>query len=148
VSGISPLNILFFKLQRTTMRLNSWSKRIFGNARIELHTATDIIYRLDMAQGTRSLSSDECDLRRDLKLRMLGHAVIERARRRQASRMVWLKEGDAYTHFCHLKANSRSRKKLIPCLRKSSGEFAWALKRKNKSCTTTSFASLEQKNIG
>jgi hypothetical protein len=49
VSGISPLSILFFKLQQTMMRLKSWSKRIFGNAHIELHMATDIIYRLNMA---------------------------------------------------------------------------------------------------
>jgi hypothetical protein len=42
--------------------------------------ATEVIYRLDMAQETRPLSSDECELRRDLKLRLLGLASIERAR--------------------------------------------------------------------
>jgi hypothetical protein len=39
--------------------------------------------------------------------------------------MMWLKEGDPCTRFFHLKANSRRRKKFIPCLRNNSGEYVW-----------------------
>jgi hypothetical protein len=49
VLGISPMNILFFKLKRTAVRLRQWSKKLFGNARIELHMANEIIHRLDLA---------------------------------------------------------------------------------------------------
>jgi hypothetical protein len=44
-------------------------------------------------------------LRSDLKTRVLGLVAVERLRRRQASRLIWLKEGDACTKFFHLKAN-------------------------------------------
>ena len=41
---------------------------------------------------------------------------MERARRRQASRLTWLKEGDANTRFFHLKINARRRKNHIHTL--------------------------------
>jgi hypothetical protein len=49
VPGISPMNILFFKLKGTMVRLWQWSKKLFGNARIELHMANEIIHCLDLA---------------------------------------------------------------------------------------------------
>jgi hypothetical protein len=57
VPGISPLNILHYKLQRTTAALRKWSKGLFGNARIELHIANEVIKHLDGAQDSRQLSS-------------------------------------------------------------------------------------------
>lgn len=53
--------------------------------------ANEIIMRLDIAQEGRQLSDDEDTLRAKLKLRVLGLAVLERSRRRQASRFIWLK---------------------------------------------------------
>jgi hypothetical protein len=47
---------------------------------------------------------------------------VERARHQQASRMIWLKEGDVCTRFFHLKANSWNMRKFIPCLKKNNGE--------------------------
>jgi hypothetical protein len=127
VPGISPLNILYFKLQRTVVRLRQWSRKLFGNVQIELHMANEIIHRLDMAQDIRDLSCEETLLRKDLKNRVLGLAAVERARRRQVSRVTWLCEGDACTRlFFHLKANCRSNRKFIPYLRKSNGDYAWA----------------------
>jgi hypothetical protein len=124
VPGVSPLNTLYFKLQRTSVRLRQWSWKIFGNARIELHMANEIIHHLDMAQDSRQLSHQEMLLQKDLKIRVLGLAAVERARHRQASLVNWLQEGDACTRFSHVKANSRSRRKFIPCLRKADGEYA------------------------
>jgi hypothetical protein len=86
----------------------------------------EIIHRLDMAQDDRQLSPEESALRRDLKSRVLWLAAVERARRRQALSMIWLEEGDACMRFFHLKTNSRSRKKFIPYLKKSSGEYVWS----------------------
>jgi hypothetical protein len=49
VQGHSPLNVLFYKLQGTTRALKSWSKKYFGNTRIQLHMANAIVHRLDVA---------------------------------------------------------------------------------------------------
>jgi hypothetical protein len=88
VPGVSSLNILFFKFQWTAVRRRQCSKKLFGNARIELHMANEIIHRLDLAQDHRELSQEDIVLRRDLKNRVLGVAAVERAHRRQASRMI------------------------------------------------------------
>jgi hypothetical protein len=86
--GISALNILYLKLQRIAKALKNWSKKLFGNARMELHMANEVIQRLDAAQDNRQLSSDEFILQKDLKNRVLGLAAVERSRRRQASRIT------------------------------------------------------------
>jgi hypothetical protein len=88
VPGVSSLNILFFKFQRTVVRLRQWSKKVFGNARIELHMANEIIHHLNLVQDHRELSQEDIMLRRDIKNRVLGVVAVERARRRQALRMI------------------------------------------------------------
>jgi hypothetical protein len=50
---------------------------------------------------------------------------MERSRRRQASRLVWLKEGDTCTWFFHLRANGRSRKNFIPVLKDDNTRYVW-----------------------
>lgn len=72
------------------------------------------ILRLDIAEETRTLTEPEHDLRSKLKKRLLGWAAIEKARKKQCSRITYLREGDANTRFFHLKANARKRKKLHP----------------------------------
>jgi hypothetical protein len=67
VPGISPINILFFKLQCTSVRLRQWSKNLFGSARVELHIANEIMHRLDAVQENRQLTTEELQLRRELK---------------------------------------------------------------------------------
>jgi hypothetical protein len=46
---------------------------------MELHMANEIIYHLDTAQEARLLTTEECELRQDLKLRVLGLTEMERA---------------------------------------------------------------------
>lgn len=69
-----------------------------------------------MAQETRQLSSAEFALRKNLKLKVLGLAAIERARKRQASRISWLRVRDANTKLFHAKMKSRRRKNFIHSL--------------------------------
>jgi hypothetical protein len=126
VLGINPLNVLHYKLQNTTKSLKSWSKRLFGKAWLELHIAIEVIHHLDLAQETGQLSLDELQLRKDLKVRILGLTTIERSRWRQASRVIWLKEGDECTRFFHLKAKGCSRRNFIPCLKKGASEYVWS----------------------
>lgn len=91
--------------------------------------ALDVIQRLDIAQENRDLSDAEFRLRCGLKKRVVGLAVIERARKRQSSQVTNLREGDANTKFFHLKANARRRKNHIQRLQHDGG---WALSHEDK----------------
>ncbi|KAE8778393.1 hypothetical protein D1007_48694 [Hordeum vulgare] len=102
---------------RTAWDLKYWSKSFFRQAKMQFHLAAEIVLRLDVAQERRCLSAAEFTLRKLLKLRLLGFAALEGARRRQASRLTWLRLGDAGTKFFHAKATTRKRKKFIHCLR-------------------------------
>uniref|UniRef100_A0A8I6YX69 Reverse transcriptase domain-containing protein n=1 Tax=Hordeum vulgare subsp. vulgare TaxID=112509 RepID=A0A8I6YX69_HORVV len=78
--------------------------------------ATEIVLRLDVAQEQLILTDAEFNLRKLLKLRILGLAALEHARRRQASRLTWLWLGDAGTRFFHAKVRARKRKNFIHSL--------------------------------
>jgi len=56
----------------------------------------------------------------------LGLAALERSRRRQASRINFIKAGDACTRFFHLKMVARKRRQYIPSLKKQDGTLVWA----------------------
>jgi hypothetical protein len=71
-----------------------------------------VIQLLDMAQDVRLLSDVEFNIRAKFKKRLLGWAVIERARKFQASRIRKLYDGNANTKYFHLKVNARRRKKF------------------------------------
>ena len=83
-----PCQILFHKLKRASQRLRTWSKKIFSNHKVQLHMALEVILRLDMAQEVRALSNDEQDLRKQLKRKVVALAVLERARKKQSSRIT------------------------------------------------------------
>ena len=80
--------------------------------------ALEVILRLDEAQEYRPLLPEEQTLRKRLKVRVQGLAVIERARRSQAARLRELKLGDANTKFFHRRVNARRRKNFIQRLKK------------------------------
>src|SRR5688572_15379623 len=85
---------------------------------MQLLMASDVVPRLDIAQEHRALTVEETNLRQKLKRRILGLAVIERARRKQASRIKNLKLGDANTKYFHKKINSRRKKTTFRGLKK------------------------------
>ena len=112
----NPLRRLRIKFCRTARALKQWSKSLFSDARFQLHLAEAVVFHFDVAQESRPLTPAEHQLRKALKLRILGLAAVEHARRRQASRLTWMKEGDANTRFFHLKINARRRKSHIHAL--------------------------------
>lgn len=126
VQGNSAMMKLHNKFINTAKKLRTWSQSLFGDAKIQLYKANDIILQLDIAQESRALSQEELELRRALKIRILGLAAVERSRRCQCSRITWLREGDATTKFFHLYANARNRKKKVSCLQKEDGKTVWA----------------------
>jgi hypothetical protein len=122
----SAHTVLSKKLCETARALQDWSKPMFSNARLQLHIANEIIFRLDLAQENRHLTDQELCLRQDLKVRLLGLAALERSRRRQASRVTYIKSGDACTRFFHLKMAVRKRRKYIPSLKNHEGSLVWS----------------------
>jgi len=86
--------------------------------------ALEIILRLDIAQEHRQLSEEELQLRKKLKVRVLGLAAVERARKKQVSRITNLKLGDANTKNFHRRANARRRKNYMQKLQNGRG---WAV---------------------
>lgn len=92
--------------------------------------AQEVILRLDEAQDICELTPEESRLRDKLKKRILGWAVIEKARGKQCARINYLKEGDANTKFFHLRANARKRKNFIHILSRG---HEWAINHDDKS---------------
>ena len=124
-----PFHVLCHKLHSTSQKLKAWSKEINYDAKKLFFMAQEIILRLDIAQENRSLTAAELLLRAKLKKRILGLAVIERARCKQASRLSSIKLGDANTKYFHHKVNARRRKNHIQRLRHGHG---WAINHDDK----------------
>jgi hypothetical protein len=111
-----PLENISFKLKRLTRDLQSWSTKGVGHLKTQLSLAREVLHRLEIAQGWRSLSPEEDWLRRELKRLCLKLASLERTIARLRSRVRYLKDGDANTSFFHKQATFRKRKNYIPKL--------------------------------
>ena len=103
-------------MARVADDLKIWSRSTFGKCKQQLQIVNEVIFQLDKAQESISLSDAEFNLRKNLKLKVLGLAAIERARKRQASRISWLRAGDASTKLFHAKMRSCRWKNFIHAL--------------------------------
>lgn len=124
-----PFHRLDHKLHSTAMVLRKWSNSIISDTKLKLQMAEVVILHLNAAQDIRSLSHAEFALRAKLKKRILGWAVIERARKRQSSRIKNLQERDANIKYFHLKVNAHKRKNFIQRLRT---DTSWDLSHQDK----------------
>lgn len=109
---VAPYHVIHHRLRKTSIKLKALSKTLFSNVKIQLHMAREIILRLDTAQESRSLSPEELDLRKRLKRRVVALAVLEKARKRQNSRITNITEVDANTRFFYVTINCQRRKKM------------------------------------
>jgi hypothetical protein len=100
-----PFHVLCHELQSTSHKLRAWGKEFNSDTKKLFFVAQEVILRLDIAQENRDLTAAELLLRAKLKKRILGLAVIERARCKQASRLSSIKLGDANTKIFHRKVN-------------------------------------------
>lgn len=101
------------KLRALAKALRSWRTTRIGNVRLQLAAARAVVYELDVAQESRQLSPGEIDLRRDLKVNILGLSSLVRTMARQRARTRSLREGDACTKYFHLQACHRRRKNYV-----------------------------------
>lgn len=83
-----PMHRLSHKLSITAKKLREWSKKLVSEVKLKYQMANEVIMQLDIAQEQRQLTQQEYLLRSALKRRVLGYAVIERARKKQASRIT------------------------------------------------------------
>jgi hypothetical protein len=84
-----------------------------GNMCLQLVVAKEVIFKLEQAQDHRSLSEEEIIPRNELKMKCLGIASLNRTIVRQCSRLLFLHERVASTHFFHLQAFHRGHKSFI-----------------------------------
>lgn len=112
----NPFSVLRLKLCRLARDLKRWSKSQVGDIRLQFAIANEVIFQLEVAQESRLLSDEERSLIAELKVKVLGLAVLNKIRIKQRSRLTWLKVGDVNSKFFHLKANYRRRKNYIQSL--------------------------------
>jgi hypothetical protein len=95
----------------------NWSDKKVGCIKLQLMTAGEVVYRLDVAMESRQLSADECALHSQLKHTYLGLASLERTISRQRAKVVWLREGDANTAFFHQHTSYMRQKNVFKASR-------------------------------
>lgn len=129
ISHTEPYHILFHKLKRLGGSLSKWCRSLFPKPKILLHAALLVILQFDIAQEHRQLSVEERGLHARLKRKVLSLSILERARKKQCSRIRNVREGDANTRFFHLKVNWRRRKNYMHRLKHNNG---WVTEHEHK----------------
>jgi hypothetical protein len=79
---------LHVKMIRTAKALKIWRQKRVGNIKVQMAIIQIVLTLLEKAQESRQLSSDELVFRRQLKIKMLGLAAIQKTRARQHSRQT------------------------------------------------------------
>jgi hypothetical protein len=113
MNGLATLHV---KLSRTTKTLRAWSRSLVPQGKIAMTICREVIGQLEKAQESRQLTTGEWNLIKELKIRILGLAAIERNKAKQKSRITWLQKGDANTRFFQLMVNVRKQRNFIHTL--------------------------------
>jgi hypothetical protein len=88
-------------------------KSKLGRNKLMRCAAKQLIGVLDVVQDHRQLSAKEIQLKKDLKVRLLGLITVEKLRAKQASRLNYIKAEEANSKLFFLCANGRRRKNHI-----------------------------------
>jgi hypothetical protein len=111
-----PCRVLDHKFRNVAKELRRWSNAQVGSVRLQLALAREAILVYDTEMESRQLEPWEADIRRALKMRVLGLTSFSRCLARQRARVLFLREGDANTRFYHLQARHRNRRGRIESL--------------------------------
>jgi hypothetical protein len=112
---------LHIKLLRTGKALINWWCLSLGRWKIRWAILNITLANLEKAQEARTLTPDELEFKKYLKVKALGIAVIQKSRSRQHLRLTLIRKGDTNTHFFQLHANMRKKKTFIATLNGESG---------------------------
>jgi hypothetical protein len=105
-----PFRQLVSKLKSIARQLMSCSDKKVGCIKLQLMTAREVVYRLDVAMEPQQLSADERAICSRIKHTYLGLASLERIMARKRAKVTWLCQGDANTTFFHQYASYRRQK--------------------------------------
>jgi hypothetical protein len=115
------LAALHIKLSRTAMALKSWSKSLVPQGKAAMTICSEVIAPLENVQENRIISQGEKKMIKDLKLRSLGLAAIEKNVESDKDQELLGLEKEMPTQFIfHLMANNRKRKNFIHSLQTDS----------------------------
>jgi len=94
VSSQDPMLRMHVKLLRTARALKIWRRTQLSDWKLRDAILHLILLELEKAQERRTLTTEELEFKRYLKMKSLGLAAIQRARARQHSRLSWIRKGD------------------------------------------------------
>ena len=107
------------KIDKCGQEVLCWSKRHFGNVRLELEKK-----RKELKQAERlSVRTGNSDRMRALESEINLLLDMEAQMWRQRSRILWMKDGDRNTKFFHSKASQRRRRNYITKLYDSTSRW-------------------------
>jgi hypothetical protein len=121
ISVSDAIRRIHIKLSRTAKALKKWQRERVGILNQQIALAKEVIWQLDVAEESRTLSTEERHLRRRLKSSYLGLLSLQKIKLRQRARLTWIKTTDANNKLFHIRANGRRRKLHIQSLRTISG---------------------------
>jgi hypothetical protein len=121
VDSQDPMLRMHVKLLRTARALKIWRRTQFSDWKLRDAILHLILLELEKAQERRTLSTEELEFKKYLKVKSLGLAAIQKARARQHSRLTWIRKGDSNTRFFQLHANARRKKSYISTIQSEEG---------------------------
>lgn len=107
VHVVNPFLRLHIKLKRTSKALKMWAKSKLGRNKVLRCAAEQLIGVLDVVQDFRQLSEEEIQLKKDLKVRLLGLLAAEKLRAKPASRLSHIRAAEANS------ANARRKNQIF-----------------------------------
>jgi hypothetical protein len=121
VDSQDPMLRMHVKLLRTARALKIWRRTQFSDWKLRDAILHLILLELEKAQERRTLSTEELEFKKYLKVKSLGLAAIQKARARQHSRLTWIRKRDSNTRFFQLHANARRKKSYISTIQSEEG---------------------------